>query len=71
MTGLVYLPDANVHISGAIDQSTNGQPCFVLVDKTTLVDGNGSISAFPTSGCESAGLKPPQGVAGNGAELVF
>ena len=71
ITGLVYMPNANVTISGAIDHATNGSPCFALLDKTVLDNGTGSIFAFPTSGCSSAGLTPPQGVAGNGAELVF
>jgi len=71
ITGLVYMPNANVTISGAIDHATNGSPCFALLDKTVLDNGTGSIFAFPASGCSSAGLTPPQGVAGNGAELVF
>ena len=60
ITGLVYLPKANVTFSGAVNKSANGAACFVLVAYTVLVNGTGSIFANNTQ-CATAGLVPPSG----------
>ena len=39
ITGLVYMPNANVTFKGAVNKSSNGASCFVLVSYTLLVSG--------------------------------
>ena len=57
ITGLVYLPHASVTLSGAVNKSSNGQSCFVLVVDNLLINGTGSILSH--GGCASAGLVMP------------
>ena len=58
ITGLVYLPHASVTFSGAVNKSSNGQLCFVLVVSDITVNGTGSI--LPNdSACRQAGLGMP------------
>ncbi|HEV2363877.1 MAG TPA: pilus assembly protein TadG-related protein [Caulobacteraceae bacterium] len=56
LSGLVYLPNSNVTVSGAIDQASNGFSCFTMVVYTVLINGNGSIFKNPQTGCGSQGL---------------
>jgi Flp pilus assembly protein TadG len=69
ITGLVYLPHASVTFSGAVNKSSNGQSCFVLVVDNITINGTGSI--LPHSGCPAAGLPMPTGVDPGRAQLVF
>jgi Flp pilus assembly protein TadG len=59
ITGLVYLPHANVTFSGAVGKSSNasnGQAlCFMLVVADLTIDGTGDIFANNTQ-CKAAGL---------------
>lgn len=65
ITGLVYLPHASVTFSGAVNKSSNGQSCFVMVTDNITINGTGSI--LSTGGCAAAGLTMPQGqVPGRG-----
>jgi len=57
ITGLVYLPHANVKFSGAVNKSSNGFSCFVLVVDNLLINGTGSILARDQ--CRQAGLTMP------------
>jgi Flp pilus assembly protein TadG len=57
ITGLVYLPHSSVTFSGAVNKSTNGQSCFVLVTDNLTINGTGSI--LGTGGCSQAGLTMP------------
>ena len=57
ITGLVYLPHASVTFSGAVNKSTYGASCFVLVVDNLLFSGTDSILAH--GGCPSAGLVMP------------
>ncbi len=73
ITGGVYMPNASVTISGAIDQSANGADCFVLVSKDVTINGTGSIyqQSPDGSGCKAAGLNmPTEDVPGRG-RLVY
>ncbi len=68
VTGLVYMPRAEVEFKGAVNKSSNGKSCFVLVVDTLVVKGTGSIL---TSGqCASAGLKMPSSDAPSRGQLV-
>jgi Flp pilus assembly protein TadG len=70
ITGLVYLPHSSVTFSGAVNKSSNGQSCFVLVVDNVTINGTGGILAH--GGCAAAGLKtmPTGGVAGRGSLVL-
>lgn len=59
ITGLVYVPNANVSITGAVGK--DGLSCFALVDYTLSLSGTGAIFQNPQSQCRQAGLNPPSG----------
>lgn len=65
ITGLVYFPNTDVTISGAVNHSATGATCFVLVGYNVTVNGNGQILQT-TDGCNSAGLTAPPLVVGGG-----
>jgi len=68
ISGLVYLPNANVTFSGAVGKGTNGNACFVMVfDKITI---NGTGSLFNQGGCAAQGLTPPSNPIGIRGRLV-
>jgi len=57
ITGLVYLPNANVTFSGAVNKSSFGASCFAMVVGDITVNGTGDIQE--TGGCDAAGLNMP------------
>lgn len=61
ITGLVYMPRADVTFSGNIKHQTGGLKCLSMVVNSLTVSGAGSIFANPTSQCYQAGLNLPQG----------
>jgi Flp pilus assembly protein TadG len=69
ISGLVYLPHANVTLSGAVNKASNGQSCFALVADNVTVNGTGNILSH--GGCPAAGLSMPTGVDPGRAQLVF
>ncbi len=69
ITGLVYLPNSNVTISGAINKSSNGQSCFVMVTDAVTINGTGDITE--TGGCQAAGLTMPSASVPTRGQLVF
>jgi Flp pilus assembly protein TadG len=73
ITGGVYLPNADVTISGAINKSTNGAVCMVMVTKDVTVNGTGSIYAQTPdgSGCLAAGLTMPTATIPGRTKLVY
>lgn len=60
ISGLVYLPHSSVTFSGAVNKSSNGASCFVLVVDNITINGTGSIFANDTQ-CGSEGLTQPTG----------
>jgi hypothetical protein len=58
ITGLVYLPHSSVTFSGAVNKSSNGASCFVIVSDKLTVNGTGNILA--NGGCTTAGLNMPK-----------
>ena len=68
ITGLVYLPHSSVTFSGAVDKSSNGQSCFVMVVDNVTINGTGSI--LKTGGCAAAGLTMPVGTVPGRGQLV-
>jgi Flp pilus assembly protein TadG len=73
ITGLVYMPNANVTISGAINKSTNGAVCFVMVAKDVTINGTGGIYAQSPAGagCKDAGLNMPKVQIPGRPKLVY
>ena len=69
LTGLVYVPGANIGFSGAVNKSSFGASCFVLVSYTLLINGTADI--LETGGCPQAGLSMPTNQVGNRAVLVY
>jgi Flp pilus assembly protein TadG len=69
VTGLIYMPNADVTLKGDIgfasDAAANSQLCFSLVDQTFQSNGNWAIypaksgSGGIQSQCTNAGLTPP------------
>lgn len=68
ITGLVYLPRADVTFSGAVNKSSNGASCFGLVVDKLTVNGTGSILSHGQ--CSQAGLVLPQSAAPGRGQLV-
>jgi Flp pilus assembly protein TadG len=68
ITGLVYLPHANVNFSGAVNKSSNGASCFVMVAYDVTISGSGSIAE--TGGCRAAGLEMPSAEIWGRGQLV-
>jgi hypothetical protein len=68
ITGLVYLPNASVTLSGAVNKSSNGQSCFVMVMNDITINGTGDITE--TGGCQAAGLTMPTATIPSRPQLV-
>jgi len=68
ITGLVYLPYSDVLFSGAVNKSSNGKSCFVMVVDTLRVNGTGSILAHGQ--CEQAGVTMPTNPVPSRGKLV-
>ena len=60
ITGLVYLPHSSVTFSGAVNKSSQGTNCFVMVVDNITINGTGSIFAGDNN-CSAAGLTAPRG----------
>ncbi len=68
ITGIVYLPNSSVQMSGAINQSSQGLACFSIIVDNITINGTGSIFANDTQ-CQQAGANQPTG--GQRGTLVF
>jgi len=73
ITGLVYLPNADVQVSGDVGQSKYGEDCFVMVAGTILINGTSNIySQSPNgAGCKLAGLTMPTATIPGRSKLVY
>jgi hypothetical protein len=69
VTGLVYMPHATLTLKGAIDKSTNGKSCLVMVADNFQISGNGGIAKTNIGQCTQAGLTMPTD-AGRGALVL-
>ena len=68
ISGLVYLPNSNVTFSGAVNKSSYGASCFVMVVGDITVNGTGDI--VETGGCDQAGLAMPSALIPDRGILV-
>jgi hypothetical protein len=61
--GLLYLPNSNVNIAGAINLHDSGLSCIGIIANTIVISGSGSIfkndAVGVTTGCPQAGLTLP------------
>ena len=60
ITGLVYLPHADIEFRGVVNTASNGNDCFALVVNSFTSKGTGTILEKQTE-CRRAGLPPPTG----------
>lgn len=60
ITGLIYLPNADVTVSGVVNKASNGHNCFALVVNTFQSNGTTTFLEKQTE-CPQAGLVPPSG----------
>jgi hypothetical protein len=58
ITGTVYLPNADVTLSGAVNKSSNGNSCFNMVVASLRVNGTGYM-ATRGDDCAAAGVELP------------
>lgn len=58
-TGLVYMPHANITVSGTIYFHTGGYNCFALVSNSLRINGGVTIIEAPNSECPQAGVSTP------------
>jgi hypothetical protein len=58
ITGTVYMPHANLTVSGAVGKSSNGGACFALIVDSLRINGTGQILVRPDD-CASAGVTLP------------
>ena len=71
ISGLVYLPHSNVTLSGAVNKSSNGQSCFVMVIDELTINGTGDVLSGNTgSNCDKAGLSTPYATIPGRGQLV-
>ncbi|MEN3977036.1 pilus assembly protein TadG-related protein [Emcibacter sp. SYSU 3D8] len=67
ITGIVYLPNASVTFSGAINKAaTNGLSCFGMVVDNIRINGTGLI----LTACDQAGVVLPSSTVPGRAQLV-
>jgi Flp pilus assembly protein TadG len=69
ISGLTYFPNASVTFSGAVNKSSFGASCFVMVVHDVLINGTGSI--LETGGCDAAGLAMPATTIPSRGQLVY
>jgi len=57
----VDLPNSIVTLSGAVNKSSNGQDCFVIVVDQITINGTGDIlSGNSAANCAAAGVTNPK-----------
>jgi hypothetical protein len=59
ISGLIYMPHASVTLKGAVDKSTAGKSCLVMVADNFQISGNGGILKTDIGQCGQAGLTMP------------
>jgi hypothetical protein len=58
ISGVVYMPNANLTFSGAVNKSSNGLACTIFVVNRITVSGGGQIAAN-TADCAAANVTAP------------
>lgn len=60
ISGLIYVPHADIDFKGIVSKASSGLDCFALVDDTFSSSGTTKILEFQTQ-CAQQGLIPPSG----------
>jgi hypothetical protein len=68
--GLIYMPNGEFTVKGAINLHTGGLSCLGVVAKKILVSGTGAVFDNATSSCLDAGLYLPT-IPGSGARQAL
>ena len=71
ISGLVYMPHSSVTVSGAVNKSSNGAGCMVMVANNVLINGTGSFYDQSPAGCLQAGLNMPTATIPSRSKLVY
>jgi hypothetical protein len=71
ITGLIYMPHATVTLKGAIDKSTFGKQCVVMVADNFQISGTGGIDKTDIGQCSQAGLTMPTATLKARSQLVL
>jgi Flp pilus assembly protein TadG len=71
ISGLIYMPHATVTLKGAIDKSTNGKSCVVIVADNFQISGTGGVLKTDIGQCAQAGLSMPTATIPGRASLVL
>jgi Flp pilus assembly protein TadG len=73
ISGVVDLPNSTVTLSGAVNKSSNGQDCFVIVVDQITINGTGDIlSGDSAANCAAAGVTNPKASVPSGrGQLVL
>jgi Flp pilus assembly protein TadG len=71
ISGLVYMPNSNVTISGAVGKSSKGAACMVMVADTVLINGTGNFYSQTPAGCIQAGFNMPSATIPGRTQLVY
>ena len=69
ISGIAYLPNSSVTFKGAVNKSSYGQSCFVMVVGEITVDGTGAI--FENGSCDAAGVSMPTNTVPGRGQLVL
>ncbi len=59
VSGLIYMPHASVTLKGAVDKSTAGKSCLVMVADNFQISGTGGVLKTDIGQCGQAGLTMP------------
>ena len=70
ITGLIYMPHSTLTLKGAIDKSTFGKSCVVMVADNFQISGTGGIMKTDIGQCAQAGLTMPTATIPSVAVLV-
>jgi hypothetical protein len=62
---------ATITLKGAIDKSTFGQQCVVMIADNFQISGTGGVMKTDIGQCAQAGLTMPQATIPGAAKLVF
>jgi Flp pilus assembly protein TadG len=71
ISGLIYMPHSTVTLSGAVNKSSNGQACFVMVMDSITINGTGDVLSGNTpANCSAAGVNLPTATVPGRGQLV-
>jgi Putative Flp pilus-assembly TadE/G-like len=70
ITGVTYFPHASLAFKGAVNKSSNGASCLLLIADNVTLSGTASIEPTTTASCLTAGVTLPTNNVG-GIALVM